>query len=56
MKFVQQDDKVHFTFADLTFAEVKTLRDSLKAHAKGGSTQAAKLAAEIEAGLEQAQV
>lgn len=47
---------MHFAFSDLSFAEVKTLRDALKAYAKGGSTQAAKLVAEIETGLEQAQV
>lgn len=56
MKFVQEADKLHFTFGELSFAEVKTLRDALKSHAKGGSTQAAKMAAEIEAGLEKIQV
>lgn len=56
MKFIQEADKLHFAFSELSFAEVKTLRDALKAYAKGGSTQAAKLAAEIEAGLEKAQV
>lgn len=56
MKFVQEADKLHFTLNDLSFTDIKTLRDALKAFAKGGSTQAAKLVAEIEAGLDQAQV
>lgn len=56
MKFVQEADKVHFTFGELSFAEVKTLRDALKGHAKGGSAPAAKLASEIEAALEKIQV
>lgn len=56
MKFLQEADKVHFTLSELSFADVKTLRDALKGHAKGGSTQAVKLAAEIEAGLEKIQV
>jgi hypothetical protein len=56
MKLVQNDDKLTFTAQELSFAEVKTLRDALKAFAKGGSTQAAKLAAEIETGLDSMQV
>ena len=56
MKFIQEADKVHFAMSELSFAEVKTLRDALKGHAKGGSAPAAKLAAEIEAALEKIQV
>ncbi|AFM12627.1 hypothetical protein [Turneriella parva] len=56
MKLVQNADKQTFTANELSFAEVKTLRDALKAFAKGGSTQAAKLAAEIETALDNMQV
>jgi hypothetical protein len=56
MKLVQNDDKQTFTAQELSFGEVKTLRDALKAFAKNGSTQAAKLATEIEAALENMQV
>jgi hypothetical protein len=56
MKLAQNEDKQTFTAQELSFAEVKTLRDALKAFAKGGSTQAAKLATEIETALDNMQV
>lgn len=56
MKLTQQENKTLFTINDATFAEIKLVRDALKAFAKGGSTQAAKLAGEIEAGLDSMQV
>ncbi len=56
MKLVQNDDKQTFTAQELSFGEVKTLRDALKAFAKGGSAQAAKLATEIESALDNMQV
>ena len=56
MKLVQNADKHTFTASELSFGEVKTIRDALKAFAKGGSTQAAKMAAEIESALANMQV
>ncbi|MBL8035588.1 MAG: hypothetical protein JNJ69_17935 [Leptospiraceae bacterium] len=56
MKLVQNADKQTFTASELSFGEVKTIRDALKAFAKGGSTQAAKMAAEIESALANMQV
>jgi len=53
MKFIQQPEaKQFFNLIELTFAEVKTIRDSLKNHAKGGSAPAAKMVGEIELELE----
>lgn len=54
MKLIQE--KQQFTATEMSFGEVKTIRDALKAFAKGGSTQAAKMAAEIEAALANMQV
>ncbi|GAB4427107.1 MAG: hypothetical protein OHK0011_08860 [Turneriella sp.] len=56
MKLVQNEDKQTFTATELSFGEVKAIRDALKAFAKGGSTQAAKLASEIETALDNMQV
>lgn len=56
MKLVQNADKQTFTATELSFGEVKAIRDALKAFAKGGSAQAAKLAGEIEAALDNMQV
>jgi hypothetical protein len=56
MKLVQNEDKQTFTATGLSFADVKTIRDALKAFAKGGSTQAIKLASEIESALDNMQV
>lgn len=52
MEFIQQEDKQFFTLSEMTFSEVKTIRDSLKSHAKNGSAQAGKIASEIEAMLD----
>ena len=53
MKFIQQpEDKQFFSFTELTFAEVKTIRDSLKLNVKNGSAQAGKIVTEIEGALE----
>lgn len=56
MKLTQNDDKQTFTASELSFGEVKALRDALKAFAKSGSSQAAKLATEIETALDNMQV
>lgn len=56
MQLTQQEDKVHFTISDASFGEIKMIRDALKTHAKTGAAAAAKLAAEIEAGLDSMQV
>lgn len=54
MKLAQQPDKQNFSASEISFAELKTIRDACKAHAKGGSAAAAKIAAEIEKFLETA--
>lgn len=51
MQFTQQSDKQFFSLTDLTFSDVKTVRDALKLHAKNGSAQAIKIAKEIEDSL-----
>ena len=56
MKLSQGQDKQSFSATEMNFSELKTIRDALKAHAKGGSAQAAKIAAEIEAALNNMQV
>lgn len=56
MNFVQQEDKQFFTLSEMTFTEVKTIRDALKLHAKNGSAQAGKIVSEIEAMLDKMDV
>ncbi len=56
MKLSQGQDKQSFSATEMNFGELKTIRDALKAFAKGGSAQAAKLAAEIETALDSMQV
>lgn len=48
MEFTQQKSNQTFDLTDLSFLNVKTIRDSLKKFAVSGSSQAAKLAKEIE--------
>lgn len=54
MKLAQQPDKQNFSATDISFSELKTIRDACKAHAKSGSAAAGKIAAEIETLLESA--
>ena len=49
MKITPSEDKKTFSIEELTFADLKTIRDSCQSAAKGGLTQAATLAKDIEA-------
>lgn len=42
----------NFNLTDLSFAELKTVRDACMAHAKGGSSAAAEIARQIQAAIE----
>ena len=48
MKFTQQEDKQFFSITELTFLDIKTIRDGLKHFASDGSAHSAKMAKEIE--------
>lgn len=56
MKLLKQKADNRFAVANLTFADLKTIRDACKAFAAQGSQAAAKVAKELEAEMDNVEI
>ncbi|MCG9875531.1 MAG: hypothetical protein MH321_12180 [Leptospiraceae bacterium] len=54
MKITIQADSKTFSFTEMNFSDIKTIRDACKLYSKNGSSQSNKILEEIEVVLENA--